>query len=451
MSPATPPAGRRGTAPRRARRPPPGQRQGSTCGSAAIIADRPRPRAGLRARHRDRLGHEVGRHQLQRQRFRIRAQRRGRGQARPDRTEQVDAKSRICRGTRYPTEARAPACRACPDATATRARSAPPRRGPWARSPSTVAARSYRPPRARSPSREVLRLVDHHVRQARRPLDQVPCLVDSTWSADDQRADPGPRGGGDHSSSSARPRQHPLASLRQRLGRRQRPTPAGRVHLRPHHLDRRAHRLGPPKQPRASGRRRPPGGFHLDCSITCAIRCLSSSRAAPTARPLAREFESQLLPARTRPPATAATARGGPGPPSAAGSRTTAPPQHLGYPRVALDHAAARRRPPDRHRGHSSPTVVWPRLSRRAREARCGCRKGTPGSGRPPVTPRRRQPARGRVQQVRHPVQPDRGLPRARRALHAPVWPTSARTMSSWSGWIVATMSRIGPTAAVRS
>ena len=50
-----------------------------------------------------------------------------------------------------------------------------------------------------------------------------------------------------------------------------------------------------------------------------------------------------------------------------------------------------------------------------------------------------------RVEQVRDPVQPDRGLAGAGRALHADGLRRVGAHDSSWSGWMVATMSRIGP------
>ena len=60
-------------------------------------------------------------------------------------------------------------------------------------------------------------------------------------------------------------------------------------------------------------------------------------------------------------------------------------------------------------------------------------------------TPDRAQLTAVRVEQVGRAVQADRGLARARGALHADRLGERARTMSSWSGWMVATMSRIGP------
>ena len=56
------------------------------------------------------------------------------------------------------------------------------------------------------------------------------------------------------------------------------------------------------------------------------------------------------------------------------------------------------------------------------------------------------QPLPVQVEQVRGAVQADRGLAGAGRALHADRSSSSARTSSSCSGWMVATMSRIGPT-----
>ena len=57
-----------------------------------------------------------------------------------------------------------------------------------------------------------------------------------------------------------------------------------------------------------------------------------------------------------------------------------------------------------------------------------------------------REPVPEGVEEPRGPVQPHGGLARPRCALHADGLVRAGRTISSCSGWIVATMSRIGPT-----
>ena len=176
--------------------------------------------------------------------------------------------------------------------------------------------------------------------------------------------------------------------------------------------------------------------------ITCAIRCASMLPGRAVPDPAACAARRRSPPARTRAPASAASRAA----PPALGRRRTA--DHsarcstsaIRASPLSVATAGRRRRVDDRvDRALGRPARRrWSaaRRSRRARAARRRCSAGRTRSARPRARRAGELLAVG-VEQVRDPVQPDRGLPGAGRALHADrlVERRRARCRPARAGW----------------
>ena len=248
---------------------------------------------------------------------------------------------------------------------------------------------------------EVLRLVEDHVAEARRALEQIGRLVD------EHGVGRGPRRRCRARARGLRPGSSP--AHRRRAGRRaaaaseagsesSRSTTLDRVDRRPDRVDVRLHR-------RRCGRRRPargrpvasPAGLHLDQHrVGEPLRQRGAGGAVADCRGgAARPSTSARSYAGTRQRREPRTTTSG-----SVGARSERPdgaPEHLRHPGVALERGdvgrvvAAAPAPARHERRRRSPAS---RRSRRARAAPVRCSRGRSGSGRRPA--RRRGASRSR-------------------------------------------------------
>ena len=299
---------------------------------------------------------------------------------------------------------------------------------------------------------QVLRLVEHDVAEARLALDQVGGLVDEHRVG--QRPRRGLRARGPASATAAAPARPGRGPRRRRgpapPGRTAAPSPPapGRPPARarstaPAHRHAARHRVLDPVVGGLAGR------LHLgEQRVRQPLREHRPGRAvADVAGAQLGDHLAQLV---GRAPASGATRAAAP---AARSARTrpacTARLQDRRHPRVALEHRERRRvdrshlDPVRRPARRASPVARRPR---RAPAAPPRCRTGRPCWVRRRA---RRRAAAGRGAR-RAGTPPGAGRPRSCRCRARParrrVSVTSARTITSCSGWMVATMSRIGPT-----